>query len=291
MPFMHKPLELTNPGVLSNSRVQHQFQNHHQSIGLDTFALTQAEALRPCSVNLSLEPKLPADQIWVSGAHCAKCNFHFASSTGTPQLCPCGSGGPFLPSIRRGPFEVDASSPTSQRSLPAACHVDPRLISPMRPSFCHHPQSHYPTMSRYSNQMDSESSLGVPSQKHIYSPIGNCNLKPDRLPARASTSSGITRTPLIPSSDSPLSFRSDTHHPPVIGRDEHDEDIEKNYPKFNSWARSYSNQTATHLHDRSSFMHSRGSGPLMKLSTLLIVLLAVLIIGFIVLSPLFHYLM
>lgn len=44
--------------------------------------------------------------------------------------------------------------------------------------------------------------------------------------------------------------------------------------------------------NRSSMMHRpTGTAPLMKISTLVIVLLAFLIIGFIVLSPLFHYLM
>jgi len=42
---------------------------------------------------------------------------------------------------------------------------------------------------------------------------------------------------------------------------------------------------------RRTLRYKTTSQPLMKLSTLVIVLLAFLIIGFIVLSPLFHYLM
>ena len=42
---------------------------------------------------------------------------------------------------------------------------------------------------------------------------------------------------------------------------------------------------------RRNLRYRASSQPLMKLSTLVIILLAFLIIGFIVLSPLFHYLM
>ena len=231
------------------------------------------------------------------------------SSGASVQLCRCGSGGPLLPSASNSPPGLppplppphSSQLPTSAysrlvQSLPSTPNASRRPVSPMRPSFCHQlPQQHLDT--GLANQSVSGPMTGLhmqhqhlaqPTQSQLYGPTST-----ECVTLGASTSSGTPGAPLIPN-DSPASFRSDPRRPasgndPALGRP-----APKGLRALHQWTRGHrqrNNSRSRGLVTRAPLTHPGGVQPLMKLSTLVIVLLAFLIIGFIVLSPLFHYLM
>lgn len=240
------------------------------------------------------------------------------SSGASLQLCRCGSGGLLLPSASNSPPALppplpppplSTSLPTSAysrlvQSLPSTPNASRRPVSPLRPSFCHQlpqQQQHF-IESNLPSQPGSGPIPGLhlkhphlQQQAQIYGPLGasggsNC------IAIGASTSSGA---PLISSNDSPASFRPDTRHVNATSELNQGRPAQKGLRALRHWTRNqrlrnnarHRPSSAGGLDNRASMASHSGSQPLMKLSTLVIVLLAVLIIGFIVLSPLFHYLM
>lgn len=214
------------------------------------------------------------------------------------------------------------------QSLPSTPNASRRPVSPMRPSFCHqlpqqqqhhHQPPHHHHFMESSNLSSQPGSGPIPGmhlkhphlqqqQAQLYGPFGSAS-GANCIAIGASTSSGGTPgAPLISANDSPASFRPESRvgdHGAVPGGGGVG-GRQKGLRALQHWTRNQRMRNhARHRNgpgggdgvggpfdNRASMAHHGGSTQsLMKLSTLVIVLLAVLIIGFIVLSPLFHYLM
>lgn len=227
---------------------------------------------------------------------------HRSSGTSV-HLCRCGSGGPLLPANTSPPSlpplqHGSSQLPTSAysrlvQSLPSTPNASRRPVSPMRPSCQMQPQhldsSQPPTgpmaaLHLQQQQPPNNQPPGQPLPQQMYGATGtDCGL-----------GAGPPPRPLLPPNDSPASFRTDPRRGPGAGDAPPGRPAPKGLRALHQWTRGQrarSNSRGRALTARSPLTHSGGVQPLMKLSTLVIVLLAFLIIGFIVLSPLFHYLM
>ena len=227
-------------------------------------------------------------------------------SRASVQLCRCGSGGPLMPSELNSPTALRSpppcnSLPTSAysrlvQSLPSTPNASRRPISPMRPSFCHQlPQQHIIDTGQFSSgQVTSLRHLSQPPPAALFSQVG---VSGSDCVALGASTTGTTGPPLISSNDSPASFRANSIGQTTAGNN--DNTTGRTTPGkglIQQWTRSQRNRRSSRhksvgFLNRNKLTNSNGVQPLMKLSTLVIVLLAFLIIGFIVLSPLFHYLM
>lgn len=227
------------------------------------------------------------------------------SSGASVQLCRCGSGGPLLPSASNSPpahppLPPPPSNPlpTSAysrlvQSLPSTPNASRRPVSPMRPSLCHHlPQQHL--LDSVQSQVGAHlkhQHLGQHQPAQLYGSVGASGPECVVLGAPGS---GTSAAPLIPPNDS-TSFHVENSR--VAGAETTSAGTaHKGLRAIQQWTRSQRQRSNSRnrpglLNSRSCHSRAGGVQPLMKLSTLVIVLLAFLIIGFIVLSPLFHYLM
>ncbi|KAH9401020.1 hypothetical protein TYRP_002605 [Tyrophagus putrescentiae] len=197
------------------------------------------------------------------------------------------------------------------QSLPSTPNASRRPVSPMRPSFCQppplaqHPHVHHHQHPQLQQQHSSSQSVTIPmsaagaaihqfqhQQQSIYGGGGGGSVDGNCMPPMGAASSGsVNRVVFHPEV---LEDQGLPRCPPSSANAS--SSAPRGLRAFHQWTRGQRQRSnsrgrvlTTTAGHRSS--HAGGVQPLMKLSTLVIVLLAVLIIGFIVLSPLFHYLM
>ena len=188
-------------------------------------------------------------------------------SSGASLLCRCGSGGALLPQTPSSPPPSSNTQLTHSRgahSLPSTPNPNRRPTSP------NVPRQSFGGGSDRQYEFERQKSLILSSHSRdnsepCYSLYGTHN-------ASSNLGSDIGG-PGAMSESAVLAAVSDGSNDGGASR-------QLGFRGFNHWT-----------HQTRALRYRTTSQPLMKLSTLIIVLLAFLIIGFIVLSPLFHYLM